>query len=102
MDFRNIVFGRADAQEEGVEFPELLRNGYYDNNNIVNQVCTTSTFLILGYKGSGKSALSEHLKLSASENLYVEQQSLKDFPYRLFSKLVTGDNEQDYKLKVSW
>ena len=102
MDFRKIVFGKADAQEEGVEYPELLLNGYYDNNNLVQQVCGTSKFLILGYKGSGKSALSEHLKLSESERIHIDQQSLKDFPYKLFSKLVSGDSEQEYKLKVAW
>lgn len=102
MDFREIIFGKADAQEEGVEFPELLKNGYYDNNNIVYQVCNTSKFLVLGYKGSGKSALSEHLKFSASESMNVEQQSLKDFPYKMFSKIVAGESELEYKLKVSW
>lgn len=102
MDFRKINFGKADAQEEGVEYPELLIDGYYEVNNIVKQVCDTSKFLILGYKGSGKSAFSEHLKLSASDNLCVEQQSLKDFPYKMFSKIVAGESELEYKLKVSW
>lgn len=102
MDFRKIIFGKADAQEEGVEYPELLTKGYYNNNNIVEEVSKTSVFLILGYKGSGKSALSEHLKLSASNGLQVEQLSLKDFPYKTFSKIVTGSSEQEYKFKVSW
>lgn len=102
IDFRNINFGKADAQEEGVEYPKLLTDGYYEVNNVVQKVCCTSIFLILGYKGSGKSALSEHLKLSASDNLYVDQQSLKDFPYKMLSKIVTGDSELEYKLKVSW
>ena len=35
MDFRKINFGKADAQEEGVEFPELLKDGYYNNDNVV-------------------------------------------------------------------
>ena len=102
LDFRNIQLGKADAQEEGAEYPDLLLNGYYDNNNIVNQVYDTTKFLFLGYKGSGKSALSEHLKLSASEGVSVVQQSLKDFPYKMFAKIVSGDSEQEYKSKVAW
>lgn len=102
MDFRKILLGKADAQEEGAEWPELLRDGYYDAYNMMQKVCDTSKFLILGYKGAGKSALSEHLKLSTSDNVIVEQQSLKDFPYKLFSKIVAGESEQEYKLKVSW
>ena len=102
MDFRKINFGKADAQEEGVEFPDLLKYGYYDNDHVVQQICETSKFLILGYKGSGKSALSEHLKLSASVGMSVEQISLKEFPYKMFSKIVAGESEQEYKLKVAW
>ncbi len=102
MDFRNINFGKADAQEEGVECPDLLTQGYYEIDDIVKHVCDTSAFLILGYKGAGKSAFSEHLKLSSSSDYCVEQQSLKDFPYKLFSKIVSGDDELENKLKVSW
>lgn len=102
MDFRKINFGKADAQEEGVEFPDLLKYGYYDNDHVVQQIRETSKFLILGYKGSGKSALSEHLKLSASVGMSVEQISLKEFPYKMFSKIVAGESEQEYKLKVAW
>lgn len=102
MDFRKINFGKADAQEERVEFPELLMGGYYDNDNVVQKICESSKFLILGYKGSGKSAFSEHLSLSANRGMCVEQLSLKDFPYKIFSKIVAGSSEQEYKLKVAW
>lgn len=101
-DFRKINLGKADAQEEGVEFPDLLRRGYYDLNNVVEQVCETSKYLILGYKGSGKSALSEHLKLTSPSGTRVVQQSLKDFPYKIFSKIVAGESENEYKFKVAW
>lgn len=102
MDFRKIVLGKADAQEEGVEYPRLLREGYYDNDNVVDQVYSSSKYLFLGYKGSGKSALSEHLKLSAENDACVDQQSLKDFPYKAFAKIIAGESEQEYKLKVAW
>lgn len=102
MDFRNINFGKADAHEEGSEYPELLIDGYYDNGNVVEKACNSSIFLFLGYKGSGKSALSEHLKLSEMDGISVDQQSLKDFPFKIFAKIVTGDSEIEYKLKISW
>lgn len=102
MDFRKINLGKADAQEEGVEFPDLLLNGYYEKDDIVNLVYQSSKYLFLGYKGSGKSALSEHIKLSAGSGVCIEQQSLKDFPYKTLSKMITGDSEIEYKLKISW
>ena len=101
-DFRKIVLGKADAQEEGIECPNLLRQGYFDNGQVVNQVYDSAKFLFLGYKGSGKSALSEHLKLASGMETIVSQLSLKDFPYKMFAKIVAGDSEQEYKLKVAW
>lgn len=102
VDFRNIVFGKTDAQEESAEYPDLLINGYLPVDNINKQVLETNKFLILGYKGSGKSALSEHLKLTADENTIVDQQSLKNFPYKTFSKIVSGESEPEVKHKLAW
>ena len=102
LDFRQIVFGKTDAQEESAEFPDLLINGYFQVDNISSQVLNTNKFLILGYKGSGKSALSEHLKLTSDDNLRVDQQSLKNFPYKTFGKIVSGDSEPEVKHKLAW
>ena len=35
MDIRKINFGKADAQEEGFEYPQLLKDGYLDSMNLV-------------------------------------------------------------------
>ena len=64
MDFRKIDFGRADAHTEGEDTPNLLKYGFVDIDQVVNKAVKTSTFLFLGYKGSGKSSLSEHLRLT--------------------------------------
>lgn len=102
IDFRKIVLGKADALEESVEYPDLLLKGYYDQHNVVELIHSTSKFLVLGYKGSGKSALSSHLKLSSENGEIVSQQSLKDFPYKQFAKITSGDGEIEYRLKVAW
>lgn len=102
MDFRELNFGKADAQEEGVEYPNLLRDGYYVKDNIIEQAYNSSKYLFLGYKGSGKSALSMHMKLASQSDTIVDLLSLKDFPYKSFAKIVPGDSETEYKLKVSW
>lgn len=101
-DFRKINFGKTDAQEEGAEFPELLIKGYFPIDNINDQVLNSNKFLFLGYKGSGKSALSEHLKLTSDENTIVDQQSLKNFPYKTFSRIVSGESEPEVKHKLAW
>ena len=100
MDFRELNFGKADAQEEGVEYPNLLRDGYYVKDNIIEQAYNSSKYLFLGYKGSGKSALSMHMKLASQSDTIVDLLSLKDFPYKSFAKIVPGDSEIVYRLKV--
>lgn len=73
MDFTKINFGRADAHSEGEDFPILLKDGYLDIDSVVDQALNTSVFLFLGYKGSGKSSLSEHLRLKIRGGLLINK-----------------------------
>lgn len=103
MDFRKVEFGKADAKEEGIEYPNLLINGYFDNSNVLNTALNTSTFLFLGYKGSGKTALSEHIRLSKSSfNCIVNDILLSDFPYKSLNKIVSGQAEDEARLPLAW
>ena len=101
-DFRKIQFGYMDALTEGQEHPELLINGYIDNDKVVEKALNKSTFLFLGYKGSGKSSLSEHLRLVANDDIVVSPEELKDFPFKNFSKIVPGDAEAEVKAREAW
>lgn len=101
-DFRKINFGYMDAVQEGQERPDLLIKGYVDNDKIVEKALDKTTFLFLGYKGSGKSSLSEHLRLNSDEDTIVSQEGLKDFPYKTFNKIVAGDAEKEIKARNAW
>ncbi|MET3975396.1 hypothetical protein [Cellulosimicrobium sp. 4261] len=61
--FERLNFGEIDAALEAAEMPALLRDGYYDYNQAVQRVLNGRTWLILGSKGSGKSAVLEHIRL---------------------------------------
>ncbi|EOA56192.1 hypothetical protein HMPREF1214_03421 [Bacteroides sp. HPS0048] len=103
MDFRKIEFGKADAKEEGAEFPELLIKGYFDANGVIDLAVNKSKFLFLGYKGAGKAALSEHIRLVQMDyNCFVNDILLSDFPYKSFSKIISGDSEPEAKLPIAW
>ena len=101
-DFSKINFGMADAQAEGQQYPLLLTNGYFDKDKIVNLVFNSTPFLFLGYKGSGKTALSEHLRLLEQEDTIIDQLQLESFPYKTFSKIVSGGDETEVKVKAAW
>ncbi len=109
MDYRKIQFGLTDAHAEREEFPDLLLKGYLDLDKLLDHILNHKTFLVLGYKGSGKSALSEHLELAFDtrvndneEEYFVSQESLGGFPYNKFSKIVTGQEEKEVKSRTAW
>ena len=102
MYFNKINFGKADAHTEGEDYPILLEEGYLDIESVVDQALNSSTFLFLGHKGSGKSSLSEHLRLKLGESI-VDQQGLRDFPFREFDKaLQIDDRTLRYKKLWQW
>ena len=43
-DFRKIQFGYMDAAKEGQEQPNLLIEGYIDNDKVVEKALDKSTF----------------------------------------------------------
>jgi hypothetical protein len=67
-DFRRFNFGFADSITEYKQSPELLQDGYYDLGGIEERVINSHEFLLLGYKGSGKSAVGARLRLLAENS----------------------------------
>ncbi len=68
--------------------PTLLRDGYYDLGGTVDRVLNSHEFLLLGYKGSGKSAVGARLRLlaegapaqlSAPQAIFVDKLPLREF-----------------------
>jgi hypothetical protein len=64
-DFRQFNFGYADSINEFQLAPRLLREGYYDLGGVEDKVINSHEFLLLGYKGSGKSAVGARLRILA-------------------------------------
>lgn len=102
IDIKKINFGCSDAHTECEDYPELLSNGYMDLSDVVNHALNKSTFLFLGYKGSGKSSLSEHLRLIGDQNICVDCQRLTNFSFTAFSKIFKGDGEKEIRSQDAW
>ena len=101
-DIRKIRFGCSDAHTEGLDYPELLRHGYFDFENVVDKALHSGTFLFLGYKGSGKSSLSEHLRLTSNDSIFVDIQRLTNFSFSSFNKIIKSDTEKEIKAQETW
>lgn len=63
-----VHFGASDAITEMLESPLLLREGYYDLGSVESRIETGSKFLVLGYKGSGKSMIAARFRIRATDS----------------------------------
>lgn len=102
--FRKINFGYSSAETESVEAPDLLLKGYVDLHHATEQALNGPKYLFLGYKGSGKSAIGERLRLLHLDkyNQFVSYVSLADFPFSNFAKIIRGDLEPEAKFPTAW
>lgn len=103
-DFRSIRFGFASAQTEYARAPQLLLEGFLDVQNAIQQVRKGNVSIVLGYKGSGKSAIGERLKLisESQSDLFVSSTMLSDFPYSEFKRVIGGDIEPEARYSMAW
>ena len=85
-EFKNIKFGDSDARTEMNYSPDLLIDGFLDENGYIDKLIKDRFYLVYGLKGSGKTAIASRLKLISNDDpsLMVEQYSLERFNYSLF------------------
>ena len=103
VSFADIRWGYASAGAESVRDPALLLEGFYDADDVAKKVIDGSEYIVLGHKGSGKSAIGEHLvqRSDIDPTLFVDLIDLKDFPYGTLSQLAADDSSQQL-LRLSW
>lgn len=63
MDITKLYFGKAAAENEVASNPDRFLKTYLDRWNLPQEVAHHEKFLILGPKGSGKSAAAHHVAL---------------------------------------
>lgn len=103
-EYQCINFGFASAETEGAEDPQLLKSAFLDQFNAIDSIINGKKFIILGTKGSGKSAIGEKLRILAKEkyNLFVTVRYLSTFPYKSFGKIISGKDEPEIKYTHAW
>ncbi|WIB59666.1 hypothetical protein DEJ13_14640 [Curtobacterium sp. MCLR17_007] len=63
-EFQKLYFGRASAEKDYAADPEKFFRTYFDRYDIPARVANHERFLLLGPKGSGKSAAARYVDLS--------------------------------------
>lgn len=104
VPFEDIVFGLRDARKEAAEHEQLLLRGYFDPNDAYRRVTDESKFLVLGYKGSGKSALAQHMRLRATQDGsgFVRTLLLNELSFHEFAEVVPAGSEWQSRYAKVW
>lgn len=104
LAFTAIEFGYLSADAERRNNPNLLDKGFFNKDDSVKNLLAGQDYIVLGYKGSGKSAIAEHLDLLAQEeaDLFVEVALLSDFPFEEVPQLIPGDGNSSVRSSLAW
>lgn len=102
--FDQVEFGFADARNERTRMPRLLLDGFFDEFGYTRELAAGHKFLVLGPKGSGKSALGGRLQLlgNKAENCHVTLHDLEGFPFDAFTGVLPGKEALDIRLPENW
>lgn len=90
-----INFGYADAEKELSEMPDLFDSAFIDPKNYLKELLNGRKFLILGRKGSGKTAYGAKIRrLSSDKNNHIIAKlcSLSDLNYSSFQSEFADPN----------
>jgi hypothetical protein len=81
-----INFGYADSEKELLETPELFDSAFVDPRNYLSKLMYGLPFLVLGRKGTGKTAYGAKIRRLAMENndIIVHPCMLSDLNYSTF------------------
>jgi hypothetical protein len=104
VPFREVDFGYAAAETEGAENPDLLLSGYFDLHNAYSELVKGRRNILLGYKGSGKTAFAQHVVLQGASDptLFPRLVFLGDFPFGVFSELIPGTSDDLARYPLAW
>lgn len=102
--FHELQFGQLDASQEAVDSPDLLVDGFYDYGAAVYGIEQQDTWLLLGPKGSGKSAVLEHLRLRWENRFdrFFTTWLLSGFPVNDVASIQTGQSAGGSRAQSAW
>lgn len=101
--YRDLYFGMSDSKNEAFEDPDAFVRSYVDLNGASEALLSGSKFLVLGPKGTGKSALAWYLQ--ASQNPDGHTTLVRDasaLPLAEVPRLQTGQAEGPERTVIAW
>jgi energy-coupling factor transporter ATP-binding protein EcfA2 len=104
MKFKDIKFGYISAEDEFTYSPELIIDGFLDAYGYIKELLNTEKFLVLGPKGSGKSAIGSKLELISKEEkeIFTKKFVLRNFPYNNFTGIIHSREAPEIQYSKNW
>ncbi|QSR30909.1 hypothetical protein CFI00_10460 [Nocardioides sp. S5] len=102
--FQELNFGDIDAAREAIEDPQLLLEGYFDYRQAAYGIETQHLWLLLGPKGSGKTAVLEHIRLkwALMPDRFFTLWDLSGFPVNDVTAIATGQSKGASRNQSAW
>jgi hypothetical protein len=101
--FRDLYFGKSDSKNELSDERDDFIKSFVDLNRITEDVISGDKTLVLGPKGTGKSALAWFLEASQNGNDYLcAVQDASDLPLADIPRLQTGQVEGTERSVSAW
>lgn len=102
-NFRDLYFGKSDSKNELAGDRDEFIRSFVDLNRITEDVISGDKTLILGPKGTGKSALAWFLDASQNENDFLcTVQDASDLPLADIPRLETGQAAGTDRTVAAW
>lgn len=100
------ILSWIDVGKVSAERDDLLSEYFFDNGVLKSVIDSPSSFLILGRKGAGKTAVFKYL--SENKNKYLDEDdvliplSFEDYNWNIHSLLIDTNRAQSLAYKQSW
>ncbi|MGV0720555.1 hypothetical protein ABQF17_17970 [Mycolicibacterium elephantis] len=103
MKYADLYFGLSDSRNEASEDHEAFIKSYVDLKGAVKSVLDGKKFLILGPKGTGKSALAWYLKETEPDGTHLARvDDASALPLAEVPRLQTGQVSGPERTVVAW
>ena len=103
MRYRDLYFGRSDARNEANSNHDEFVRSYVDFRGIIEAILDGSNFLVLGPKGTGKSAIAWYLRLTESKSTHLANVvDASSLPLADVPRLQTGQDAGPERTVMAW
>ncbi|MGB4136611.1 MAG: hypothetical protein WA971_08600, partial [Microbacterium sp.] len=103
LDYADLYFGKSDSQNELSDDRGEFIKSFVNLGNIVDKVVGGTHSLILGPKGTGKSALGWYLQATSHDNNYFARvKDASELPLADIPQLQTGQPAGTERTVTAW